>query len=59
MPEKREMEYVPVGMEAKRSRLSGLRLFFERLLQLLVCPCDCHLWEGAESDEAKETVIEF
>ncbi len=53
------MEYVPVGMEAKPGRLSGLRLFFERLFRLLVCPCDCHLSEGEESDEAKGKVIEF
>ena len=59
MPEKREMEYVPVGMEAKQSRLSGLRVFFKRLLQLLVCPCDCHLSEGEDSDAAEEEVIEF
>ena len=53
------MEYVPVGMEEKKERLSGLREFLKRLLQLLVCPCDCHLSEGKEEDEAEETVIEF
>ena len=59
MPEKREMEYVPVGMEGKESRAGGLRQFLARLLRLLVCPCECHLSEGEDSDEAAEKVIEY
>ena len=58
MPEKREMEYVPVGMEGKEERSSGLRQFIARILRLLVCPCECHLSES-EQHEAEETVIEF
>jgi hypothetical protein len=58
MPGIEEMEYVPVGLEMKRSRLRGLRLFLLRLFRFLVCPCQCHFSEQ-KSDKAKEEVIEF
>lgn len=60
MPEKREMEYIPLTIEGQKQRSCGLRLFLRRLLLRLfshscVCP-DCRReW----MNEAREKVIEF
>ena len=60
MPEKHEMEYVPVEMETTNERSGGLRLFLERLLvRLLRHSCICPSCQRSLVDEAKETVIEF
>jgi len=60
MPEKHEMEYVPVGMETRKERSGGLRLFLERLLlPLLRHSCVCPSCQRFRVDKAKEKVIEF
>ena len=60
MPEKREMEYVPIGIEVQMQRSCGLRLFLRRLLlQLLGHRCDCPACRRERVNEAREKVIEF
>ena len=60
MPEKHEMEYVPVGMETTNERSGGLRLFLERLLvRLLRRSCVCPSCQRSRVNEANEKVIEF
>jgi len=60
MPEKQEMEYVPVGFEAGTNRSRGLRFILERLLlRLLRHSCVCSLCLRLRGNEAQEKVIEF
>ena len=60
MPEKQEMEYVPVGFEARTRRSRRLRVFLERmLLRLLHHSCVCPLCHRLRENEAQEKVIEF
>jgi len=60
MPDKREMEYVPVGIEARTNRSRGLRIILERLLlRLLRHSCVCPLCFRLRGNEAQEKVIEF
>ena len=60
MPEKREMEYVPVGIEARTNRSRGLRFVLERLLlRLFRHSCVCPLCFRLRGNAAQEKVIEF
>ena len=60
MPEKHGMEYVPLGMETKKERSGGLRLFLERLLlRFLRHSCVCPSCQRFRVDAANEKVIEF
>jgi len=60
MPEIEEMEYVPIGEEAKTDRFRGLRLLLKRIFLLLLCPTDEWPPSGEfPNDEEEEEVIEF
>jgi hypothetical protein len=59
MPDRQEMEYVPVKLEARTERSRGLRFILERvLLWLLRHSCVCSLCQRL-SREVEEKVIEF
>ncbi len=60
MPEKHEMEYVPVECEARANRSRGLRIILEQLLlRLLRNSCICPFCLRVLETEAQEKVIEF
>jgi hypothetical protein len=60
MPEKNEMEYVPVGNEARRNRSRGLRYILERmLLRLFRHSCVCPFCFRMRKNREQEKVIEF
>jgi hypothetical protein len=59
MPDRQEMEYVPVELEARTKRSRGLLFILERLLlRLLRHSCVCPLCQRL-SRAAEEKVIEF
>ena len=54
------MEYVPVGMETRKERSGGLRLYLERIiLRLFRHRCVCPSCQRLRVDVAQEKVIEF
>ena len=60
MPEKQEMEYVPIGTEAAKRRNHGLRSFIERwMLRLLRHSCACPVCQRLRGIGAQERVIRF
>jgi len=60
MPEKNEMEYVPVGNEARRNRSRGLHYILERmLLRLFRHSCVCPFCFRVRKNREQEKVIEF
>ena len=60
MPNRLEMEYVPIASEAAQRRTFGLRSFIERwLLRLIRHSCVCPACRGLRDAVAEEKVIEF